>query len=137
MTTTLERYAMRRRGRRKAKARRKRAAQKKYEARMAARQAAPPASPAPSAAAPGVVVTRLSLQAPQARRVGVAGDFNGWSPEAAPLARGPGGAWTGELRLPRGRHQYMFVVDGEWVTDPAAPVTLDDGFGHRNAVLDL
>jgi hypothetical protein len=101
--------------------------------------AGPPASPAaaaPSAAA-GVVVTRLSLQAPQARRVAVAGDFNGWSPEAAPLARGPGGAWTGELRLPRGRHQYMFVVDGEWVTDPAAPVTLDDGFGHRNAVLDL
>jgi len=46
MTTTLERYAMRRRGRRKAKARRKRAAHKKYEARMAARQAAPPASPA-------------------------------------------------------------------------------------------
>ena len=98
---------------------------------------ATPASAAPSAAAPGVVVTRLLLQAPQARRVAVAGDFNGWSPEAAPLSRGPGGAWTGELQLPRGRHQYMFVVDGEWVTDPAAPVTLDDGFGHRNAVLDL
>jgi len=97
------------------------------------RQAGPPASPA----AAGVVVTRLSLQAPQARRVAVAGDFNGWSPEAALLARGPGGAWTGELHLPRGRHQYMFVVDGEWVTDPAAPATVDDGFGHRNAVLDL
>lgn len=97
----------------------------------------PAGSPPPAPAAPGEVVARLSLRAPQARRVAVAGDFNGWSPEAAPLARGPGGAWTGELRLPRGRHQYMFVVDGEWVTDPAATATLDDGFGHRNAVLDL
>jgi 1,4-alpha-glucan branching enzyme len=97
------------------------------------RPASPPAGGAPA----GVVATRLSLQAPQARRVAVAGDFNGWNPEAAPLARGPGGAWTGVLELPRGRHQYMFVVDGEWVTDPAAPVTRDDGFGHRNAVLDL
>lgn len=100
--------------------------------------ALPLRGPGPSAApAADVVVTRLSLQAPQARRVAVAGDFNGWSPEAAPLSRGPGGAWSGELALPRGRHQYMFVVDGQWVTDPAAPVTLDDGFGHRNAVLDL
>ena len=98
---------------------------------MAHRRPGPP--PAPGAE----VVARLSLSAPQARQVSVAGDFNGWSPEAAPLRRGPGGAWTGEVRLPRGRHQYMFVVDGEWVTDPAAPVTLDDGFGHRNAVLDL
>jgi len=98
-----------------------------------------PLRPAGPVAPPagGVVLARLSLQAPQARRVAVAGDFNGWSPEAAPLSRGPGGAWSGELALPRGRHQYMFVVDGQWVTDPTAPVTLDDGFGHRNAVLDL
>jgi hypothetical protein len=31
----------------------------------------------------------------------------------------------------------MFVVDGRWVTDPGAPATIDDGYGGRNAVLDL
>ncbi|MBI5068335.1 MAG: glycogen-binding domain-containing protein [Deltaproteobacteria bacterium] len=82
------------------------------------------------------LVARLALRAPEARRVSVAGDFNGWSTEATPLRRGPGGAWTVELPLGPGRHQYQFVVDGTFVPDPAAP-TVDDGFGGRNAILDL
>jgi hypothetical protein len=32
----------------------------------------------------------------------------------------------------------MFVVDGSrWVTDPLAPVQRSDGFGNKNAVLQL
>jgi hypothetical protein len=31
----------------------------------------------------------------------------------------------------------MFVVDGEWVTDPAAAERRPDGFGRENAVLRL
>jgi 1,4-alpha-glucan branching enzyme len=38
--------------------------------------------------------------------------------------------------VPGRRYQYQFVVDGRWVTDPLAPAA-DDGFGGRNAVLDL
>ena len=42
------------------------------------------------------------------------------------------------MRLPRGRHQYMFVVDDqEWQTDPRADVRVDDGFGNQNAVVFL
>jgi len=68
--------------------------------------------------------------------VAVAGDFNGWSTEATPLRRGPGGTWTVELPLGPGRHQYQFVVDDVFVPDPAGP-TVDDGFGGKNAVIDL
>jgi len=89
--------------------------------------------PAPAAER---LVARLALRAPEARRVTVAGDFNGWSAEATPLRRGPGGAWTVELPLGPGRHQYQFVVDGVFVPDPSAP-SVDDGFGGRNAILDL
>jgi hypothetical protein len=91
-------------------------------------------SPAPQ---PELVVARLAITAPQARQVAVAGDFNGWSTDASPLRRAPNGAWSTEVSLPRGRHQYMFVVDGTWTPDPAARATVDDGFGNLNAILDL
>jgi 1,4-alpha-glucan branching enzyme len=84
------------------------------------------------------VVARLTYRAPGARQVAVAADFNGWKPEAARMQRGEGGVWTLEVPLPPGRrYEYMFVVDGRWVTDPNAPASVDDGFGGRNAVLDL
>jgi len=86
----------------------------------------------------GQVAARLAYRAPLAREVAVAGDFNGWKPEAARMRRGPGGLWTLDIPLAAGRrYQYMFVVDGRWVTDPGAPATVDDGYGGRNAVLDL
>ena len=39
------------------------------------------------------------------------------------------------MELPKGRYEYMFVIDGAWVTDPNAIGHVDDGFGNRNAVL--
>ncbi len=98
-----------------------------------------------SGAAPGVsrraapaVVARLAYRAPLAREVAVAGDFNAWKPELARMRRGQGGVWTVEIPLSPGRrYEYMFLVDGRWVTDPTAPASVDDGFGGRNAVLDL
>ncbi len=88
--------------------------------------------------AAGRVVARLAYHAPLARDVAVAGDFNGWRPETARMHRGVGGVWTVEIPLSPGtRYEYMFLVDGRWVTDPSAPATVDDGFGGRNAVLEL
>jgi anti-sigma factor RsiW len=70
-------------------------------------------------------------------RVTVAGTFNGWDPDGTEL-RNEGGAWIVQLVLPPETYEYMFVEDGEqWVTDPLALQTRDDGFGRKNAVLDL
>jgi hypothetical protein len=82
------------------------------------------------------VYVRFVLYAPGARHVAVAGTFNQWDLNAAPLARaGSSGVWTTTLALPVGQHQYAFVVDGErWVADPAAPA-IDDGFGRRNSMV--
>ena len=69
--------------------------------------------------------------------VSVAGSFNGWDPAAAPLQK-QDGVWTIMLVLPPGEHEYMLIEDGRrWVTDPAAPVTRDDGFGNANGVLEV
>ena len=84
------------------------------------------------------VYVRFVLFAPGARRVAVAGTFNRWDQDAAPLVQaGTEGVWMTTLALPVGQHQYAFVVDGErWVADPAAPA-VDDGFGggRRNSVV--
>jgi hypothetical protein len=74
--------------------------------------------------------------APQAEKVSLVGDFNGWDTTKTPMVRvANGGVWTVTLPLKAGRHLYSFVVDGSaWSTDPTAPVASDDGFGHANSV---
>jgi len=86
----------------------------------------------------GLVPVRLVFHAPEASAVGVAGTWNGWDPAASPLRSDGAGVFFGVVALPPGQHEYMFVVDGErWVTDPLALITVDDGFGRRNAVLEI
>ena len=71
----------------------------------------------------------------------VAGSFNGWNAEPATgdaLADEDGdGTWELALDIGPGHHTYKFVVDGEWLVDPANPQTEDDGFGANNSVVDL
>jgi hypothetical protein len=89
-------------------------------------------------AAPPVVLVRLVVVQPGARVVQAAGDFNGWNPSETPLEPAADGAWTVTLPLEPGRYEYQFVVDGEqWIGDPFAAEQSDDGFGSRNAVLDV
>ncbi len=58
--------------------------------------------------------------APGATRVCLAGDFNSWSPTAAPMQRRVDGWWFLQLLLPHGHHRYHFVVDGKPMLDPQA-----------------
>jgi hypothetical protein len=100
-----------------------------------------PAAPAPVAtvpAGPSPVLVRLVVLQPGAMSVALAGDFNGWDPIRTPLEQTSSGAWTVTIPLEPGRYEYMFVVDGkEWIADPFAVEQSDDGFGSRNAVLDV
>ena len=99
----------------------------------------PPAQTASFASAtePKVFV-RLVLLQPDAQSVSVAGDFNGWDPAQTKLERMDGGMWTVTLPLKPGRYEYMFVIDGQqWIADPLAAEDAGDGFGSKNAVLDV
>lgn len=74
---------------------------------------------------------------PDVNEVTVVGTFNAWNPEGTAM-RKEGSVWTVQLVLPPESYEYMFVENGErWVTDPLALSTRDDGFGNKNAVLDL
>ena len=79
----------------------------------------------------------IKLVAPSAHSVSVAGTFNGWQPAAMPLRPTPAGEWMGELKLPAGRYEYLFVVDGEWLPDPAAREAVANPFGGMNSVVSV
>ena len=81
----------------------------------------------------------LRISDGKAHTVAIAGDFNGWNPQANLLEDLEGdGSWTGTLKLEPGRYEYMFVMDGEkWFPDPNALRYVKDGFGNKNAILEI
>ena len=90
------------------------------------------------AVVPQTTLVRLVIMQPGAKTVQVAGDFNGWNPAHTSLEQISDGAWAVTIPLKPGRYAYMFVVDGQrWMVDPFAAEQKDDGFGSRNAVLDV
>ncbi len=72
------------------------------------------------------------------RDVRLAGSFNKWDHTAHPMKRAKGeDAYTLRLRLPPGRYEYKFWVDGEWLTDPAAAAQTPNAFGGMNSVIEV
>lgn len=86
-----------------------------------------------------VQLTKFTIYAPKARTVRLVGDFNSWGSESKILLKPQSnGVWTVDIPLPRGQHQYAFVVDDDkWVSDPQAAQQVDDDFGRKNAVLTV
>ena len=84
--------------------------------------------------APLLVPFVVSL--PNATRVSLVGDFNGWDPAATPLTAVGSGAWAVTVRLTPGRHAYGFVVDDTlWQRDPRAETERDVDFGRDHSVI--
>lgn len=89
-------------------------------------------------AQPQTVPVRLVFHADGARSVGVAASWNGWDPKSQTLLPSGDGTFSAVIELPRGRYEYLFVVnDEQWVLDPTASLVVDDGFGQQNAVLEI
>ena len=86
-----------------------------------------------------VQLVRFVLVATDARSVALVGDFNGWDRTAVRLTRSEtGGVWSATVRLPAGRHEYAFLVDGKrWVADPNAPSSIEDEFGVESSVVTV
>ena len=90
----------------------------------------------------GTVLVRFVFEAHGARRVAVAGSFNAWKEQVLTLEDGgsdgpSAGVFVTTVAVPRGTHEYMFVVDGRWIADPLATERRPDGFGRQNSLLRL
>jgi Glycogen recognition site of AMP-activated protein kinase len=94
--------------------------------------------PYPSQAEPRIPVV-FNLNHPEAHAVAVVGTFNGWRPKGYEMQFNPEKkSWSLTVRLPEGRYEYAFLVDGQRVLpDPEASLYQDDGFGSESSVMIL
>ena len=63
---------------------------------------------------------------PDAERIALAGNFNGWNGAEQFLTKTSDG-WILSYVLGKGNYEYKFVVDGKWMPDPSNPYTSGDG----------
>lgn len=71
---------------------------------------------------------------PQASRVYLAGDFNGWNAQQLPMVRNSEGYWFARLRLPQGEFKFRYCADGQWFADYAAFGVEHGSFGLNSIV---
>ncbi len=67
-----------------------------------------------------------------AKQVAVAGGFNGWKP--VQMFKQMDGSFAATVPLATGAHEYKFVVDGQWVTDPDNALVAPNAYGTANSV---
>jgi 1,4-alpha-glucan branching enzyme len=79
----------------------------------------------------------FKLYAPNAKNVALAGDFNKWNPTAIKLKKDGNGTWKAKVSLSSGKHEYKFVVDGNWWTDPSCRNNSTNSMGSQNSVLSI
>ncbi|PYN40376.1 MAG: hypothetical protein DME00_34620 [Candidatus Rokuibacteriota bacterium] len=76
----------------------------------------------------------FTVDAPDAARVQLAGDFNDWvldGNDMNPVGR----VWKRVVKLQPGRYRYRYVVDGVWQRDPLNPAVEPSPYGGHNSIL--
>lgn len=79
----------------------------------------------------------FSVPAPQAKEVYLAADFNGWRLNTSSRMEQNNGCWIKRMKLTPGRYHYRFVVDGNWIDDPANPNKETNPFGEMNSLIEV
>jgi len=70
--------------------------------------------------------------------VSLAGTFNQWNVKRHPMKDISGaGIYTITLMLPKGEHEYKFVINGNWVVDPECRNWVRNTCGTLNSVLNV
>ena len=69
-----------------------------------------------------------------ARKVILAGSFNGWDQDAYEMII-KNDIWVFPLYLSPGKHTYKFIVDGRWIIDPGNPLWENNQYRTGNSVL--
>ena len=66
--------------------------------------------------------------------VALAGSFNNWN-QSQYICGKERDEWVCRVDLEPGKHAYKFIVNGDWLLDPANPNTEDDDYGVKNSVI--
>jgi 1,4-alpha-glucan branching enzyme len=81
-------------------------------------------------------LVQIKFHAPMnVHEVKIAGDFTDWDKGAIFMTRsGKSGVWTASIKTTLGEHQYRYMLDGNWFTDPSTE-HIANSFGSENSVL--
>ena len=80
----------------------------------------------------------LTIKAPEAKEVYLAGEFNNWKlDENSRMEQDAHGCWVKRLDLNLGKYRYRFVIDGNWSEDPANPLTQLNTYGTLDSLLEV
>lgn len=94
----------------------------------------PTASKKSRATTPSIEFT---VTAPEAKEVFLVGDFNGWQAEGFQMRKFKDGVCRKKVQLKPGRYEYLFLVDGNWWTDPQNDARCTNPFGMENSIIQI
>jgi 1,4-alpha-glucan branching enzyme len=81
---------------------------------------------------------RFQVTAESGSEVFVAGTFNNWKPRQYSMCDSHGtGTYRITVVLPPGRHEYKFVINGEWSVDRECPEWVPNEHGTLNSVIQV
>ncbi|KAF0133599.1 MAG: hypothetical protein FD145_1215 [Candidatus Saganbacteria bacterium] len=70
------------------------------------------------------------------KTVFLAGDFTNWQDNPVMMKKGKGNTWFALAPLNKGEHEYKFIVDGQWMTDPSAS-RKPNNIGSENSIINV
>jgi len=79
----------------------------------------------------------FTVTAPEAKEVFLVGDFNGWQAEGFQMRKFKDGVCRKKVQLKPGRYEYLFIVDGDWWTDPQNDARCTNPFGMENSIIEI
>ncbi len=77
----------------------------------------------------------FTFRAPEARKVFLAGEFNGWDTQSLPMKKSKGGIWKTKVELSPGRQEYKFFADDSWVESLRGVEQVPNPLGTRNFIV--
>ena len=79
----------------------------------------------------------FELNFPGARKVLLLGDFTRWQESPIPMKRKKNGDWAASIKLDPGTYTYRFLVDDQWLNDPACTMHAPNPYGGQNSVIQI
>lgn len=81
--------------------------------------------------------TTFKVKAIPGAEVFLAGSFNNWDPSKTRMKQNGDGSYAVKVRIPPGKHEYKFLVNGTWQVDPDCGQWVSNGFGSLNSVIEV
>jgi len=79
----------------------------------------------------------LTVKAPEAKEVYLAGEFNNWKLDENSRMEQNNGSWSKRINLNSGKYRYRFVIDGSWSEDPNNPLKQVNPYGTMDSLLEV